>query len=150
MSKVLIVFGTLTGNTQNVAEKLQAKLTEAKHEVTLKNITEANPGDFTSHDYLLFGSSTWDDGNLQQDVASFFENNDIINLGLKGKKLAIFGCGDSSYAQFCHAVDLLDEKLTTAGAVKLCDNLKVDGFPDEDANVSKTETFAASVLAKLQ
>lgn len=37
MSKILIVFGSATGNTENIAHLIEAKLAKAGNEVTVQN-----------------------------------------------------------------------------------------------------------------
>jgi sulfite reductase alpha subunit-like flavoprotein len=55
---------------------------------------------------------------------------------LSGKKVAVFGCGDSSYTHFCGAVDVIEEKAAQLGANVVMASLKIDGDPDKDEAVA--------------
>lgn len=55
----------------------------------------------------------------------------MLEVSLKGKKAVAFGCGDSRWAQFCKAVELLEERLQKCGAEVVAEGFKVDG-PVED------------------
>ncbi len=130
MSSVLIVYGSTTGNTEQVAERIGAVLGTQGHSVTLKNVADASVdvlgGDF---DLTLLGSSTWGDEEIefQDDFALFYEELD--NARLQGKKVGLFGCGDSDYEHFCGAVDLLEKKMEELGAVVVNEPLHIDGDP---------------------
>uniref|UniRef100_UPI0027BA3A6F flavodoxin domain-containing protein n=1 Tax=Desulfobulbus sp. TaxID=895 RepID=UPI0027BA3A6F len=62
----------------------------------------------------------------------FFEEMDKADL--KDKKVAVFGCGDSSYTHFCGAVDQLQEKVEAMGGKVVNDPLKIDGDPGDAAS----------------
>lgn len=91
MNKIGIFYGSNTGNTKNIAEKIAKSF--ADHSVELYNVASAD-ADFSSYDLILFGSSTWGLGDLQDDWESFIDQ--VKNSDLSGKKVALFGAGDSS------------------------------------------------------
>lgn len=136
MSAILIVYGSTTGNTESVAERMSSTLSKAGHEVALKNAADVSPtGLAEGFDLVLLGSSTWGDEDieLQDDFIPVYEN--LEDSGLAGKKVAVFGCGDSSYTHFCGAVDAIEEKAAKLGAIIVAGSLKIDGDPDlEEAN----------------
>lgn len=132
MSKVLVVYGSTTGNTESVSDVVAKIIAEAGHDVTTKNasdITVDNMAD--GYDTVLMGCSTWgdDDIELQDDFVPIFE--DLEKAGLKDKRVAVFGCGDTSYEHFCGAVDVLEEKSESLGAEMIGASLKIDGDPDD-------------------
>jgi len=45
-------------------------------------------------------------------------------------KSAVFGSGDTGYAIYCGAVDVIEEKLKERGAVILQDSLKIEYGPN--------------------
>lgn len=149
MSKVLIVFGSTGGNTQSVAERIEKLISEGGHEVTNKNVTEASKDELTNFDVILFGSSTWNDGELQDDFVPFQMDLESNPPALSGKKFAAFGCGESIYEKFCGAVDLLETSLANWGAQKIGEGLKIDGYPEEDDNVAKIEAWTKDIISKI-
>jgi len=95
--------------------------------VTVKNVTEASVDELADYDAIVFGCSTWSEGDLQDDFVDFHEAMDGISM--EGKKAAVFGPGDSEdYADsFCTAVDILEETLKKCGAKIVAEGFKVDG-----------------------
>ncbi|MGD9638910.1 MAG: flavodoxin [Alphaproteobacteria bacterium] len=134
MTKILIVYGSTTGNTETVSQKIEALLAK-DYDVVLQNVSETKPRNLAeNYDVLLFGSSTWgaDDIEFQQDFSDFFEDFNLI--GINGKKVAAFGCGDSSFEYFCGAVDAIEEKTKDLGGNVIVSGLKIDGDPEDFEN----------------
>ena len=131
MKTALILFGSTTGNTENVADRIGKTLSDAGFDVSVKNVAKASIADLDGgHSAILLGASTWGDAEIefQEDFASFYEEMDKADL--KGKKVALFGCGDSSYPHFCGAVTMLEQKVEELGGTLLNEPLRIDGDPD--------------------
>ncbi|WP_319780876.1 flavodoxin [Maridesulfovibrio sp.] len=134
MPKSLIVYGSTTGNTETAAEYVAESLKNKNFEVELKNVTDVSIAELgNGYDIVIFGCSTWGDDEieLQDDFIPLFDS--LEDADLKGKKVSVFGCGDSSYTFFCGAVDAIEEKLEKIGAIVIGDSLKVDGDPERAA-----------------
>ena len=131
MAKVIVVYGSTTGNTEALAKAVVSGLEEGGLEVRMKNVSEAEANELTDYDVIVLGCSTWGEGELQDDFIDFYEK--MKNLSLSGKKAAVFGPGDKeSYPDtFCKAVDLLEEKLKESGAKIVAESFKVDGEVEE-------------------
>ena len=127
MSKILIIYGSSTGNTENVAESVKEALGSCGLEVRLKNVKDTQPGELKEYETIILGSSTWGMGELQDDFVAFEQGLKKINLDRK--KGAVFGCGDSiMYPDtFCEAVHILEKRLKSCGARIIADSLKIDG-----------------------
>jgi flavodoxin I len=83
MSSVLIVFGSTGGNTELVCDKVTEVLNNANHQVTVKRAEQSNINDLANFDVLVFASSTYGQGLLQDYIEPlYFE---IKKTGLKGK-----------------------------------------------------------------
>jgi flavodoxin I len=117
-----IFYGSSGGNTEKVAGHIAGKLGVSLSDV--HDVARAGAGDLAQYGTLLFGSSTWGLGDLQDDWESFIRT--VTTADLSGKKIALFGCGDSSsYPDtFCNAVG------TIYHAVK--DRATVIGFTETD------------------
>lgn len=87
MAKIAIVYGSTTGATQGVAEKVAAALGGE-----LIDVSGASASALDGYDVLVLGCSTWGSGDLQDDWNSFID--DFEKLSLQGKKVALFGTGD--------------------------------------------------------
>lgn len=144
MANILIIYGSTTGNTEMVAETIKEQLTS--HNPVLQDVSDTSPEDLTEYDVLVLGSSTWDDGLLQQDFRDFVEKLDI---DLSGKKLAIFGLGDKNYPDFCKAAPILESAFIKLGGKTIIETMKIDGFPDEAENEDKIKQWCADLQTKL-
>lgn len=149
MANLLIIFGSTGGNTQSISERIANLLTAAGHTAEVKNVVDSQISDMDSYDTVLLGSSTWNDGDLQDDFVSFHLDLEQSKPDLSAKKFAIFGCGESIYEKFCGAVDILENIMTELKATKLVESLKIDGYPEEEDNVAKIETWVKELTTKL-
>jgi flavodoxin I len=92
MNKIGIFYGSSGGNTEGVAKNIAKKLGVGAGDIY--DVCKAKASDLTAYDVLLFGSSTWGLGDLQDDWEGFIKTVDSADLS--GKKIGLFGCGDSS------------------------------------------------------
>ena len=147
--KVLIVYGSTTGNTAGIAEALGEQIGAAGHVVVVKNAADVTAeGLCDGYDAVLFGCSAWgtDEVELQDDFNTLFEEFDSI--GAKGKKFACFASGDSSFEHFCGAVDVMEDRLSSLGAVMMEEGLKVEG--DCSGSRDDVEAWGSRIIADLQ
>lgn len=111
--KIGLFYGSTTCYTEMAAEKIQQRLDELMgcSCVELFNIKDASLTKTAQFDILIFGISTWDFGELQEDWESSWQ--DIASLNLTGKTVAIFGLGDQQgYGDwFQDAVGMLHDQL---------------------------------------
>nr|5ZKP_A Chain A, Platelet-activating factor receptor,Flavodoxin,Platelet-activating factor receptor [synthetic construct] len=129
-AKALIVYGSTTGNTEYTAETIARELADAGYEVDSRDAASVEAGGlFEGFDLVLLGCSTWGDDSieLQDDFIPLFDS--LEETGAQGRKVACFGCGDSSWEYFCGAVDAIEEKLKNLGAEIVQDGLRIDGDP---------------------
>ncbi|TYT73799.1 flavodoxin [Desulfobotulus mexicanus] len=131
MTTALIVYGSSTGNTENVAHIIEKQLASKGFTTTCKDVTATDINELKKFDMVLLGCSTWgeEEIELQDDFIPFYES--LGNAGLKGKKVAVFGCGDSSYIYFCGAVDAIEDKVKESGGLLIAEGLKIDGEPED-------------------
>ena len=90
-----------------MAEAIASRL-DVKDVFDVATITK---GQVEPYDVLILGTSTWGDGELQDDWNDGI--NVIKSVNLAGKDVALFGCGDSmAYSDtFCNGMHLLKEEL---------------------------------------
>ncbi|NOU70168.1 flavodoxin [Paenibacillus sp. LMG 31458] len=130
MSKIIIVFASMTGNTEEMADAIAEGLKEAGIEPVVKNVIDTNAEEITHFDGIILGSYTWGDGDLADDFLDFYDEMDDIQLD--GKKAAVFGSCDSSYSEYGAAVDTLVTKLKELGAEVTLEGLKIELSPSKD------------------
>ena len=88
--KIGLFYGSTTCYTEIVAEKIQAII--GAELVELFNIKDQPLSLCLDYDFIIFGISTWDYGELQEDWESIWD--DINQLDLSNKIIAIYGMGD--------------------------------------------------------
>lgn len=146
MATALIIYGSTTGNTENVANRIAEVMGEKDIEVTVKDVTQAQIAELgNGFDLTLLGASTWgeDEIEFQEDFEPFFEK--MADADLKDKKVALFGCGDSSYEYFCGAVDELESMMEKLEAKVVNVSLRIDGDPDDvDSEIAEWAEEVAS------
>lgn len=130
MSKVLVVYASMTGNTEEMAEAIAEGVKEAGVEVVSKEAFDASAAEITEYDGIIIGAYTWGDGELPDEFLDFFEEMD--SLDLSGKKAAVFGSGDTSYPIFCGAVDTIEAKVKALGAEIISESIKFEYNPSEE------------------
>ncbi|MBQ9876196.1 MAG: flavodoxin FldA [Campylobacter sp.] len=135
-----IIFGSSMGNTEDAAKAISANL-GLENEVV--NVADVAPSDLSKYSSLIIGSSTWNDGELQDDWADF----DFDGLEVSGKVVAIFGMGDSSsYSDaYCNAMGELYEKFVAKGA-KIVGAVATDGYEFDDSAAVKDGKFVGLAL----
>jgi flavodoxin II len=118
--KIGLFYGSTTCYTEIVAEKIQSILGENPEDnqpmVTLHNIKDCALDLCLDFDFLIFGISTWDYGELQEDWESIWA--DISTLDLTGKTVALYGMGDQiGYTDwFQDALGMLHDEVIVKGA----------------------------------
>lgn len=113
MKKYGIFYGSTTGVTADVASRLGKILDVAGEDIL--NVADTAPARLGDYEVLLLGSSTWGSGELQDDWYDFVDGAQALDL--KGKKIALFGCGDETLSDtFCGAIGVLRDKLKDTGA----------------------------------
>ena len=90
MKPIGIFYGSTYGMTEKVAEKI--KQTFDNEQVDLYNVKEATAEDLAKYDNLIFGTSAWGIGEMQDDWERFIVNLETFDFS--GKKVALYGLGD--------------------------------------------------------
>ena len=111
-----LIFGTDTGNTEEIGDKIASVLAEHACPVEMINVADASPEAIEIFDFIIMGIPTWDFGGIQQDWEDFEEQ--ILATKLSGKIVALYGLGDQrGYGDyFIDAVGWLHERVLKAGA----------------------------------
>jgi len=143
MAQARLFFGSSTGNTEYVAELIENELGDLIE--SSSNITEARGEDFESADVLILGSSTWDDGQLQEDWEEFWPEMDEIDL--TGKTVALFGLGDANgfSGEFVCALGTMYEKVTERGA-NVIGAWPSEGYEFEHSTALDGDSFVGLVI----
>jgi len=143
MAKIGIFYGSSTGNTEVVAEKLRALLGK---DAETNNIDITGKEDIEKYDYLIFGTSTWGIGDMQDDWEDFVDVLEEVDFGKK--KVALFGLGDQvnypdSYVDGMGAIyDSIYARVNIIGAWPL------DGYTFNESASVKNGNFVGLAIDK--
>ncbi len=140
MKSTIVIYGSSTGTCQSIAETIATKLGVSAVDVT--SISEATILDNAN---LILGTSTWGSGELQDD---WYDGVKLLkSVGLSGKTVAIFGCGDAeSYPDtFCGGMKELYDVAKEAGANVLA-GVSVDGYTFDDSDAVVDGKFVGLAL----
>lgn len=150
MANTLLIYGSLTGNTEGVAYSVQGICRAKGKEIDVKNAIDADINDLTgNYSTFIFACSTWDDGLPASDFNDFLERINSVKPSLAGKKIAIFGLGDSNYVHFCSATITMEKAfITDMGGEKIIETMRIDGYPDMEENQAIVKNWAEK-LAEL-
>jgi len=147
MHQVLLLYTSMTGNTEIMAESIAEEIQKNPSiSLTIADISVAPHYDITKFNGLIIGSYTYWDGEIPDEFLDLYEN--IEDLQLSGKMVGLFGSGDRYYDKFCGALDLFERKLNRAGVTLPIPPLKVDLTPGEEEK-EKCVQFAADFLKAL-
>jgi flavodoxin II len=117
--KIGLFYGSTTCYTEMAAEKISHCINDKTDEQTINSfdIKDTPLATIEDYDILIFGISTWDFGELQEDWEGQWDDLDEIDLD--GKIIALFGLGDQvGYTEwFQDALGLLHDKVVLQGAV---------------------------------
>ena len=146
MALAKIIYASMTGNTEEIADIVGQKLEELGHDVEVDECTTVDASDFEDADLAIVATYTYGDGDLPDEIVDLYE--DLADLDLSGKIYGVVGSGDTFYDYFCKAVDDFEEQFAQTGAEKGSESVKVD-LAAEDEDIEKLEAFAETLSAKL-
>lgn len=137
MNKIGLFYGTDTGNTETVSNRIK-ELIDIKigsDTVDVIEIYKKEAIDFAPYQYIIVGMPTWYDGELQGDWETFLPKFEEIDF--KNKYIAFFGLGDQyGYSfYFCDALGVFYEIAKKNGAI-ICGKWSTDGY---EYDASKAE-----------
>ena len=114
---VLILYGTVTGNAELLANKLAATLRRAGVTARVRDMAHCQPSVLTQANCVLMVVSTYGDGEPPDDAAPFWEAVVHGNgLDLRGVRFSVLALGNTTYDHFCKCGRDFDAALERHGA----------------------------------
>ena len=128
MNKILVVYYSSTGNTQQMAEQIVQGITSAGGEADLVEVNAAPAID--GYEKIAFGCPAMGAENLEEaEFEPFFAS---IEGQLSGKKVALFGSYDWGDGQWMR--DWQDRVLADGANLFNNEGLIVNGTPDAEGD----------------
>lgn len=146
MADALIIFASLTGNTEEMAEIVADELEANDINVEILDVMQADAEDFLDYDICLVGSYTYGvDGVLPDEMIDFHE--ELGELDLTDKIFGVFGSGDDFYEVFCAAIDFFEDQFKKTGATQGGESVKIN-LNAEEEDIERLHALAASIAEK--
>ena len=144
MKKTGIFYGSSTGTCEDLANHIAHKMGVAASDVHSADKLSADL--VKEYDLLILGTSTWGDGELQDD---WYDGIKVLkSADLSFKSIALFGCGDSeSYCDtFCDGMGILYEDLKDSGCSFIGNKVGTDGYSFSSSIAVVNGTFVGLAL----
>jgi flavodoxin I len=140
---IAIIYGSNGGATEGVAKMIKDKLAL---EVDLLDIGRIKMDKLSEYSHLILGTSTWGEGELQDDWDDAFDEFQSVEFG--GKTVAFFGLGDQEgYSEnFLDGMGLLHGVALTNGASIVGDGLSSDSYDFDESLAVKNDTFVGLAI----
>ncbi|MGM0215594.1 flavodoxin [Enterococcus sp. AZ109] len=139
MTLAKIVYASMTGNTEEIADIVSEALENLNIEVEVDECTQVDAEDFQDADICVVATYTYGEGDLPDEIVDLYE--ELQELDLSGKVYGVCGSGDSFYEMYCKSVDDFDAAFAKTGATKGAENVKVEMAAEED-DIENLEIFA--------
>ncbi|HQK36390.1 MAG TPA: flavodoxin [Bacteroidales bacterium] len=146
-STAAIYYRTMTGNTREIALRISSLFGERVK--GCYDVAKVGFPDWKNHDILLFGTCTWDIGQLP---AGWEKLESLLNDPfIRSKKIALFGLGDQgSYPDtFVDGLGMLYHSFRKAGCT-IYGRWPADGYTFALSKALENTTFAGLVLDENQ
>ncbi|MCC6413309.1 MAG: flavodoxin domain-containing protein, partial [Saprospiraceae bacterium] len=133
--KVLILFGSHTGNSKKVATAAAKRLHEVGLITTVADMAEYAVKNLKSETILLVVVSTQGEGEPPASAEDFYQGL----MGPRAPRLenlqfAVCALGDKSYVQYCQTGKDIDNRLETLGATRFFDRMDCDAEYETEAD----------------
>ena len=148
MATAKVIFATITGNNEDVADIITEKFEKLGVDVAKEEISQADATEFNDVDICVVVPYTYDEGALPEEGLDFYE--DLQDLDLTGKIYGCAGSGDTFYDDdYCRAVTDFSHALKKAGATQGAKDVFVNLAPEAD-DVKALDAFTEQLVAKVQ
>lgn len=129
--KAQIVFASMTGNDEDMAEILEENLQDAGFDVENIDVSFADASSYLDADLCVMVTYTYGEGVMTDELKDFYDQ--LVTLDLSGKKFAVMGSGDKTYKDhYCENVDDFEKAFIKCGAVEVAKPVKIENAVDDE------------------
>lgn len=129
--KAVIVYASMTGNDEDMADILSEDLQDYGFEVESNDVSFADASDYQTADLCIFVTYTYGEGKMTDELVDFYEQ--LKDLNLADKKFAVLGSGDKTYGDhYCENVFDFEKVFKDCGATEITKPVTIENAPDDD------------------
>ena len=127
LSTLDILFGTQTGNAEELANEAGALASERGYKPRIRELDAIDMSLLAEMENAIVVISTYGEGEMPDNAGIFWEALSSSSAPrLDNLNYAVLGLGDTSYDEFCHAGKLIDTRLEQLGAVRIAQRIDCD------------------------
>lgn len=141
-SKILILYGTETGNSELLAMDAEKLAKDNQFDATINGMDEISFDEIQAYENLLIVCSTWGDGEQPDNAVDLYEAAEgAADDSLAGVNFAILALGDTAFDLFCEAGIQWDELIEAKGGIRINDRIDCDTDYEDEAEEWLEETI---------
>lgn len=142
MKKMLILYGTETGNSELLAMDAEKIATAKGFDASINGMDEVSTDDLASCGNLLIICSTWGDGEQPDNAIELYDSSvELEDNYLQNVNFAVLALGDTAFDLFCEAGIQWDSILEQKGANRINERIDCDTDYDDYAEEWLEETI---------
>ena len=140
--KILILYGTETGNSELLAMDAENLAKELDFDVTVNGMDETTLSDMQDAGNVLIVCSTWGDGEQPDNAIDLYESvEESDNASMSGVGFAVLALGDTAFDLFCEAGIQWDNILQEKGGNRISERIDCDVDYEDDAEAWIEDTL---------
>ena len=145
MLKAHVVFATITGNNQDIADLVTEKLEDLGVQTKETEISQTDPTEFKAVDICVVCAYTYNEGHLPEEGLDFYD--DLRATRLPKQIYGVAGSGDTYYRKYYNvAVDKFDRAFQRTKAQKGAKDIKINLSPDSVKDIQCLDHFSEQLV----
>lgn len=140
--KILILYGTETGNSELLAMDAEKLANDLEFDVTVNGMDEITLSDIQDNGNVLIVCSTWGDGEQPDNAIDLYESVEgSDDASMSGVVFAVLALGDTAFDLFCEAGIQWDNILQEKGGNRISERIDCDVDYEDDAEAWIEDTL---------
>ena len=132
--KILILYGTETGNSESLAMDAEKLANGLEFDVTINGMDEITLSHIQDNGNVLIVCSTWGDGEQPDNAIDLYDSVEGSDDGsMAGVGFAVLALGDTAFDLFCEAGIQWDNILQQKGGNRINERIDCDVDYEDDA-----------------
>jgi len=133
-NSLLLIFGTETGNAEELAEDAANMAKGFDLEATVMDMEDIEPDDISTSKRLIVVCSTWGEGEQPVNAQDLYDNvSETEDGSMDGVNFAVLALGDTAFEFFCESGKEWDTILEEKGGKRVNERIDCDTDYDDYA-----------------